>query len=303
MLKTIGKLCYVAVAVFFLYAAIKGGRQTSKDSLKYIKENMVVVEDGVLDTTNEGKLVMVSGKVTADKKALLDEEFDVQVENVVFLNRISEQYRWYTYEVEEKYTEYEYDDDGYRREVERTRTKTYLTKGWQIADNKKEEDVYFNGKSHYNPASTMKSLYLNNKIYLGDYELTDENFNRTAYSDKFEYYSDLKDGHDDNMGDYKVLTNDGKTYLTTGNELWDYRVSFVYLPVDKIDGMTIIGKQEGNKIVRYDSGKVNVFKNYNEFKNKEDFIAELENEYKSAKLGIFVVIIILAIVGYFVLRI
>lgn len=79
-MKNIKKIIYIVVLVITLIGAVLVfTNETSKKRLNEIKNEVVVLKEPKVLPENDGKLVLVTGRVTAKEKELKDKDFGINV--------------------------------------------------------------------------------------------------------------------------------------------------------------------------------------------------------------------------------
>ena len=111
---TFKKICYVVIAICIMLLAVKALKQSNGESVQYIKDNMVVVEDGKYHEENDGKIVAISGRLSTDE-SLADLRFFVDVKDSARMERKVLEYRYY----ERKGEQYKYEQEKDKQEYVR----------------------------------------------------------------------------------------------------------------------------------------------------------------------------------------
>jgi|GEM_PF-6061926 len=91
MKVVLGAVIFGGLTILLLFLSIGSIKQyNNMDSLR---KDAVVITDGKVLPENEGKLVVVSGRATADESTVSDMDFDVTVESP-YLSRRVEMRQW-----------------------------------------------------------------------------------------------------------------------------------------------------------------------------------------------------------------
>ena len=205
-----GKIVLIAIVIYFtIFAFINVNKE--KDINKEILSKVVYVKDGVLDKKNEGKLVVVSGKIKYDSLVSfleLDENFGSI--------KISREVKDYVKEYDEDDKEYHY--KWKEREEPSTNDENYLK---QILS---EEKV--------------------SKVMIGNFELDKKGLSLIP-TDKY-YAKQEVIGELSSTGLY--YTNDSEEEnIKEGDMMLTYK----YYNLDKHPYMSVLAVQKGNSFVPY----------------------------------------------------
>lgn len=267
-----GKIIYFALVVLLIFLTVKGFNQSNGAS--EVAEKMVVLENSEVVEENEGKLVLVTGKITP-KDTLKFEEYQIEVQSPV-LERKVEMYQ-YVQDVDE--------DD---RDI--------VKKMW--SDDFPEEEVYDDVKkeNYNNPNMRVESETLYGEAYLGKFLLDKEVTKKLRTN---ETYTNLKDVSDFKVVDGNTLTNVQEDTTKIG----DLKLQFTYLDLEKAGDYTILGKQSGDKIVEYKLDKgLSLLKVLEGIKTKEDVLEQISKERKMGAYGPLVALVVLLLLGFLSLR-
>ena len=258
-----GKIILIILVVYFIiFAVINVNKE--KDINKKVIQEVTYVKNGKLDKKNEGKLVLVSGKISYDELVSfieLDENF-----GTIKINRKVEDFVKYYNEVNNK-TEYKWQE---RKEVTNTDKTDYLK---TITSEEKISKV---GIGDFTLDEKGLSLIPANKHYakqekIGDLITTGIDYSRDPYEE------DLKEG--------------------------DMRITYKYYELDKYPYISILAIQKGNSFEPYKIDKNNeVYELFvGKIDNKKKLSKELKLNVKNTIRGKSLFILIILIIGIFLI--
>lgn len=216
-----GKIISFALLMFMIFLTVRFFNQSS-GAREEVAEKIVILEDTEILEENEGKLVLLTGKMTS-KDILKFEEYGVEV-NSPILERKVEMYQYVS------------DTDEQDREI--------VKRKW--SDDTPEEEIYdeVEKETYYNPDMKVESDTLYGEVYIGNF-LIDKDIIKKLKTNTI--YTDLKEVLDFKIKDENILTNVQEDKTRIGN----LRIQFKYLDLEKAGEYTIVGKQSGDKIVEY----------------------------------------------------
>lgn len=211
-------------------------------TIKEIKKNAVIIKDGQVKKENEGKLVLVSGKLNYNDKFVYDDLFYVTSFSPKFL-RYVEMYQWYEYKTTDKNgkTIYKYG------------------KKWS---NELIDSTNFKDKKHKNPKYKVAGTLFrySKEIKVGDYILSQKQKEKLPCKTRIKLSSNIPV-----YDSYRIYDN----YIINSKdpenpEVGDNRVSYYYNDWEEI---TILAKQKNNSFDDYitnNNSKINII-----IKNKQ----------------------------------
>jgi hypothetical protein len=293
MKNAIGAVICGALAILTLFLTIKAFSQWS--NMQPLREGAVVIKDGKVLPENEGKLVLVSGRVTVEDSEVSDTQFDVAVKSP-YLSRIVEMRQWKTINQKGNMADYVI---------------------WSTALGIKQQE--FEGEKYINPekfpfdASVFKADV---PFMLGEFELS-EKFIEKYVTGRLTRVTELtQSGADRNSVDLDKTNNwyychsDFKTLV--GNsvnagifDIGDARVFFLMLDTDNPGEITVMAKQENGRLVAYDNDDISpIAVMHDGIKTKEEVIAtEQSDDNAGAVVSIVLTVIFAGLTVFFVLRI
>ena len=190
-----------------------------------LRKNYVDVSISPIDSANEGKLVALTGKMTIEDSALVDEVFNVEIKSAK-LKRVVEMYQW---------TETQSEEEG--------KTTYSYEKKW--SEGRIDSSEFNESAKHSNPSIEFESTeYKANNIKLGDFSLSSKQINQLPASDALRLDSEKT---------YKEGYTVNGLYLTNAKsmdnpEIGDIRIKFLYANYEDI---SILAVQKGNSFVDY----------------------------------------------------
>lgn len=255
-----GKIVLAVIVIFFTVFAfinINKEKVMNKDILKKI----VYVTDGVVNPKNEGKLVLVSGKISYHN---LVGFIELENFNSIKVNR----------KVEDYVKVYDEDNDVYEYK-------------WIEREHPLEND-----EGDYLKRLVSEEKVSNVKI--GDFEL-DENGLSLIPTDKY-YSKQEKMGELITKGIYYSRDPDEED-LKEG----DIKLTYKYYDLDKNPYLSVLAVQKGNSFVPYKvDKKKNYYQVFvGKVDSKKKLTKELDLNVKKTKKGKFLFIVMILVVGIF----
>ena len=257
---TKGKIILLVIVIYFaIFAVINVNKE--KDYNKEILEKVTIITDGKVDEKNEGKLVLVSGKIKYDSLVSfmeLDEDF-----GTIKITRKVEDY------LKVK------DEDG------KTETK------WV----ERTEPLKNPGDDYL---KTLVSAEKESKISIGEFELGEKGqslVKADKYYSKQEKIGDLiTKGIDYSRDPYEEDLKVG-----------DMKLTYKYYDLEKHPNMTVLAVQKGNSFVPYKvDKKTQVFQVFTKkVDTKEKLEKELQTNVKKTIRGKSLFIILILALGIF----
>ena len=255
-----GKIMLVIIVVYFtIFAYINVNKE--KDMNKDILDNVVYVTAGIVDSKNEGKLVLVSGKIDYDNLVGLPELEDF---SSIKVNRKVEDYVKVYDEVN---NEYEF------KWVER-KLSLENSDGDYLKRLVSEEKV--------------------SKVKIGDFELDEKGLSLIPLN---KYYSKQeKVGDLITKGIYYSRDPDEENLIEG-----DIKITYKYYDLDNNPYLSILAVQKGNSFVPYKVDKKKNFYQVftGKIDSEKELTKELNLNVKRTKKGKFLFIIMILVVGIF----
>lgn len=258
---SIGKIVLLIIVVYFaIFAVININKE--KDLNKEILEKVIIVNDGILNTENEGKLVLVNGKISYDKLVTfneLKEDF-----GTIKISRKVEDFIKYTNENNGE-TEYKWEE---RIEPLTNNDSNYLSK--------------------------IVSSSKTSSVMIGDYKLDDYGLNLVPEN---KYYSDQEYVLDLTTTGLSYERDPWEEDLKEG----DVRLTYKYYNLDKYPYMSILAVQKGNTFIPYKYDKKSEFYQVftSKIDSKDKLSKELKRNVKKTTKGKILFILLIAGVGVF----
>ena len=288
MAKKIKIVIYIIVVIFSVFLVAKAIKQESGANPEVLDKVVILNEAKVLPE-NEGKLVLVSGKLKASE-VFKDNTFGLELDTFR-VNKIVEMYQ---------YKEGN-DEVGFE---------------WKEKVEKKSI-ISGSGGIYRNPEKSMSSINKCDKAYLGEFTVSEKLTQRINNNEKVELpeIEGFK-----RKGEY--LTNS-----KWGPSVGDIRIKMSYVNLEKLGDISILAKQVGDGFEEYklDTGayafniriereKLNIgfikaftgayaFNVYQtKISNKEELAKALEQDSKNMAGGMIFIIIVLIIIGIILFR-
>lgn len=265
MAKKIKIVIYIIVVIFSVFLIAKAIKQESGANPEVLDKVVILNEAKVLPE-NEGKLVLVSGKLKASE-VFKDNTFGIELDTFK-VNKIVEMYQYKAGT----------DEVGYE---------------WNEKDEKKSI-VSGSGGIYRNPKKSMSSIKKCDKAYLGEFTVSEKLTQRINDNEKVELpeIEGFK-----RKGEY--LTNS-----KWGPSVGDIRIKMSYVNLEKLGDISILAKQVGDGFDEYklDTGAYafNVYQT--KISNKEELAKALEQDSKNMAGGMIFIIIVLIIIGIILSR-
>jgi len=265
MAKKIKIVIYIIVVIFSVFLVAKAIKQESGANPEVLDKVVILNEAKVLPE-NEGKLVLVSGKLKASE-VFKDNTFGLELDTFR-VNKIVEMYQ---------YKEGN-DEVGFE---------------WKEKVEKKSI-ISGSGGIYRNPEKSMSSINKCDKAYLGEFTVSEKLTQRINNNEKVELpeIEGFK-----RKGEY--LTNS-----KWGPSVGDIRIKMSYVNLEKLGDISILAKQVGDGFEEYklDTGAYafNVYQT--KISNKEELAKALEQDSKNMAGGMIFIIIVLIIIGIILFR-
>ena len=255
-----GKIILAVIVIYFtVFAFININKE--KDMNNELLNKVVYVTDGIIDSKNEGKLVLVSGKIKYDNLVSF-----IELENfsTIKINR----------KVEDYLKVYNEDDDEYEFK-------------WVERENPLEN----------NNGDYLKKIVSEEKVSgvkIGDFELDEKGLSlipADKYYSKQEKIGDLiTTGIDYSRDPYEEDLKEG-----------DMKITYKYYDLDKNPYLSILAVQKGNSFVPYKVDKKKDFYQVftSKVDSEKKLSKELDLNVKRTKKGKFLFILMILGVGIF----
>ena len=227
-------------------------------------KNAVVITDGKVLPENEGRLVLVSGKVTAHGSTTTDPVFELTVASP-YLRRKVAKYHWYK-PTEDRYGYYDWLQEKNDCTINKDGsidTRFATQSGWPYQD-----QIFY---------STAK---------IGEFELSPDHLHKLQSS--MVRVTGLKPGVAEKLGiqalndiEYHIPVNKNSKGYHDG----DFDIYFRMLDMSKVGDVTILAKQEGSKLTYYTyGGSYSISELYNGIVSRSEILAEEESDAIANKI-------------------
>ena len=260
---SIGSIIWLILAILSFILNVYVTLMAPK-SMEYMR-NMIEIEDARLKPENDGKLVLVNGKIETEEDFLKDPMFNISVHTPILIRDV-QMLQWY----ESESTEEIRNSDG-----DLVDRKVYeYEKMW--ANYLIKSGSFRESYSHKNPVSMpYESKTFKGTVHIGDFYLSEKHMELIRKKAKIavtELSDDIAERYNLRV-DEKCYTNVNKG---DSAKIGDIRISFFYVDPDILSEATIFAKQNGNTFV--ESGPYNEF--WFEKKDKEQVLTEREKSNK-----------------------
>ena len=254
-------ILFVIVIYFIIFAFINIDKEKSLN--KEILDKVVYVTDGIIDSKNEGKLVLVSGKIKYDN---LVSFIELDNFNSIKINR----------KVEDFVKEYDEDSGEYEYK-------------W-----KERKEPLENSNDDYLKKIVSEEKISNIKI--GDFELDKKGLSLIP-TDKY-YSKQEKVGMLTTKGIYYSNDPDEEN-LKEG----DIKITYKYFDLDKNPYLSVLAVQKGNSFVPYQIDKKKSFYQVftSKVDTEKKLAKELDLNIKRTKKGKFLFIFMILVIGIFLI--
>lgn len=253
---------------------------------------------------NEGKLVIVSGTPTLENGGVIvDKEAGLQVKNAIYYYRRPYQNIYVkkskevVRKVKDKKTGSFYDEKE---------TETSIESEWVLSTQKRDKVLFHWGSVYKNPpAVNLSSYYSKNDLKIGEFLFDSRELASSTKYVEAESRGFTKEELDNNCKEYikKVGMNlktvdDGKfSSLSNGSKIGDIRIKFSYQVLKKTNPVTIVGRQEGNRIVTDNKEGLRQDEHIKEgIVSKDEYLKWLTSEESELK-KISTILVVIAIIG------
>ena len=248
------------ILTFALLAATISLFAQVEASMPLIK-SAVVITDGKVLPENEGKLVLVSGNVTADGSIVRDPVFDVTVQSP-YLERIVEVFQW----------EEDSDGDSY---MEWSRKISYSS-----TSNPRSKP--FDDMSFY---STAK---------VGEFELSPEHLDKL--SEIAVDVKDLEPSYDANIDTFNTYYYYSTDPSSAFSLIGDAIITFRMIDPAHLGRITVLAKQEGGRLTDYNAAENKYPINYlfHGVLSFDEVLAQVESDNKMGKIVSIILTVLFA---------
>ena len=272
MKKPIVKVVYLIILALFIFLTVKGLIQ-GKGAPKEVAEKVVEVENAKLLEENEGKLVLISGKMETDS-ILEFKDQGVKV-NSPILKREVEMYQYLR-------------DDNNPDMIIRRWSSDIPEK---LLRDVKDNMVY------ENPTQELESDEVYGDVKVGEFVIGSDAIKLIPVNEVVKEFDPMPAGY--RVDNDTFLTNEVKDNTKVG----DYRMEFKYLDLEKTDEYTFIGMQKEGKLEEYklDTGK-NILQNFKGNLNKDAVVKEITSSENTSLYTSLVLLGITLVIGIFVFK-
>ena len=238
-----------------------------------VEKTGIEVKADSVDEKNEGKLVVVAGKLDVVDESLSDPKFNISVKSSKLVRKV-EMYQW-------EETEHVDDDD----------TKSYTYEKKWSDDLIESKDFHQSGYNNPTSFPVANESYLANDVKVGEYNLSSKQIEKTNAQATL-------------SAENVVLTEEYKyqnNYVTTSKnldepEIGDIRISWLY---NDWNEATILAVQKGNTFVDFVSKDGKTVNRVEEgLLSLKQIVKEMRNEDKFMKWILRLVGALLVIFGY-----
>lgn len=266
MKKSKGIIILGIIVLYFGIMAIINVNKQKGDNELILKE-VTYVTDGIVDSKNEGKLVVVSGKYVFDS-------------DITFLELEKPIHSF-------KATRHVYDF------IEKENPSGSKSHEWKEREEVKEAEEIETDFIAKDYMDTIVTEQVTKDVNIGSFELNDEALSKVNASKRF---------LDDKI-EVGGLKFEGLSYTTTGDSddenVGDMRIIYEYFDTTKTDTLSVLAKQVGNTFEAYELGTgTKVFNVYeSSITNEEELAKALNTDVGKTKKGKSLFIIMIIAVG------
>lgn len=261
MSKKIKIIIYIIVILLVVFLATKAMKQNDGTKPE-ILDKVVILEEAKVFPENEGKLVLVPGKLETDYY-LIDDELDLEIDSCKAQRKVE----MYQYTINNDEVSYEWADD---------------VKYEYVKDS--------TGKKYYNPEKTIESSETYDVADLGEFVVPE------GLTKQLPYNATIKDLPE--VPGYKIRDD----YLTDSSavtQVGDLRIKLNYVDLEKLGEVSILAKQVGDSFEEYklDNGYSEFTVYQTKITNKEELAKQLDKTTKDMYGGIIIVAAIIVVIG------
>ena len=262
-IKVIIYLIVVAVVIFLSLKALKQDNGIKPEIL----DNVVILDEAKVLPENEGKLVLISGKVETDYY-LTDDDLGLELDTC----KAKKSVEMYQYTIKNDELDYKWDENVQYE---------YVTND--------------SGRRFYNPEKSIESSETCDEAYIGEFLIPE------GLTKQLPYNATIKDLP--KIDGFRIkddyLTNSGAVA-----EVGDLRIRVSYTDLEKLGEVSILAKQVGDSFEEYKlNTNYNAFNVYqNKITNKDELGKQIDQNSEDMKIMIIVVIIVIIIIGIVLFR-
>jgi hypothetical protein len=211
-----------------------------------------LIETKSVSPENEGKLIIVSGTPTlANDGVIVDKEMGFQVNNAISYTRMPYQKIYLEEKKEVIYKVKDKDTNKYREEK---KIEVTIEKAWVSLNRERKKKLFSGTKVYTNPPvpNNIDYYIARNDMCIGEFiftpsskilELAEIKSNRFPKEELDNYANKL------GMDLKTVELKNGYYMLKNGDDIGSIKIHFSYDTLVNMKPITIIGRQEGNRIV------------------------------------------------------
>lgn len=265
------KIIYVVLLILMVFLTIKGFIQGGGAS-EEIAGKIIEVEDAKVIKENEGKLVLISGKMETDEELEFTDE-GVKVKTPILKRKVEM---------------YMYDND-----------KEKAGKVTKIWSNKVplptliDEDY---NKKYYNPTKEILDKEIYSEVLVGDFKVNSEAIKAIQTNAVLSDFIEVPG--------FRV---EDETTLTTAKEgsfqVGDYKMQYHYLDLSQTPEYTFVGKQKDGNLEKYklETGK-NILQHFEGKLTKEEVIEELGSMSKMGNIASITITLLMLVGAVFIFK-
>ena len=269
----VGIICLI-IAVIVLFMSFKINKDLN-GKLQIASKDAIELKDSTILDKNEGKLVILTGKLSLENEFVSDDELGVKVKTLSLLRNV-EMYQWEEDEIEQEdldeNPEYEY---------------------FAIWSNKLIDSSEYHRSGYNNPKEMpyeSKSFY--NKLVIGDFTVSNKLISKLNTKA-------LNEVESTNTYDTGLVVDE--QYLTSvysrEPHVRDIRISYKYVDISKVTDITILAKQVGNTFVEYTYDDQVLGDMWLEKLSKNQVIEKISEKNTTSRITMYALIGVFTILG------
>lgn len=283
-----GKKLYLVITILVIIVCSVAIAFTKSTDLSKVKDDLVELETAEYKPENDGKLVLVKGKLDV-KEGAIDPKFEITTDNAVMITREVLQCRYV---------------------IDRTYSKHKANIEWAVYDERDSPSSFKlndEGKTYNNPIRprVKSESFYPKEVYIGDFAFSGDVLEIVG-SSPLQLSQELVDDINARKGTKYILntSSTGLTDMRTGNHLGDHKITFYASTTEDFDDVvTIVGRQNGNKIEKYELSEIKgFFKFYPNDITAEEIWSEISVGQENDILAYYGFIGIALIIGLFVFK-
>ena len=258
-----GTIILIALVIYFGIMAIININK-DKDINKEILKEVTIVKDGKVNKKNEGKLVLVTGKISYDDKIKFS-ELNSEIDSFKVTRKV------------EDYISYKTPGGS----------KSHKWINREEAKNKESDNIL----------DTLYTTTIEKETKVGQFELDNIGMSKIKNSKIFK--DDSKIGNLEMTG----LYYSDPAHEEDGEKVGDVKITYTYFDTEKIPYLTILAEQKENTFIPYKMKGQDVYKVIEgKINSKELLKVELKQEVKTTSKGkILFIAMILGLGTFFIL--